>query len=128
MGRSLVPSTGSTALERLSPIIFGVVACLAFAAALCVFVFGVIDTHGVYGSRMAWLLGVVLPLLALTAALSWLVRRTTRGPEHGDHSNAFRILTITALVLLATPFALVALLLLSYLAFFVVHGAYELLR
>jgi hypothetical protein len=128
MGHSLVPSTGRTTLERLSPIVFGVAACLAFGAALGVFVFGVIDTNGVYGSRMAWLLGVVLPLLALTAFLSWLARRTTPGSTPGDYSRGFRTLTITALVLLATPFALVTMLLLTYLAFFVVHGVYLLVR
>jgi hypothetical protein len=39
-------------------------------AAIEVFLFGVLWTHGVYGSRMTWLLGVVLPLLVLTAVLT----------------------------------------------------------
>ena len=44
-------------------------ALLALAAAVLVILLGVIATSGVYGSRMAWLLGAVLPLLALSMVL-----------------------------------------------------------
>ena len=45
---------------------------LTLAAALAVLALGVIVTSGVYGSRMAWLLGVVVPLLVATVLLSRL--------------------------------------------------------
>jgi len=54
-------------------------ALLALAAAVLVILFGVIATSGVYGSRLAWLLGVALPLLALSVVLSWVARRLWRG-------------------------------------------------
>jgi hypothetical protein len=82
-------------------------ASLSFGVALVVIIFGVIATSGVYGSRMAWLLGVALPLLATTAWLSWL---------------AFRLPTRRALAFLGLPAAFAALLLSAYALIFAVHG------
>jgi high-affinity Fe2+/Pb2+ permease len=42
----------------------------AFLGAILVFLFGVVLTSGVYGSRIAWLLGVSVPLLAIAAVLA----------------------------------------------------------
>jgi hypothetical protein len=50
-----------------------------FVGAVGFFVAGVIWTNGTYGSRMGWLLGIVLPLLLLTAVFAWLASpRTSR--------------------------------------------------
>ena len=122
MGAALVPPVGRTTLQRVSRVAFGGGAWVAFAAAVAVLILGVIATHGVYGSRMAWLLGVVLPLLVLTAGLSWLARRSARLPDRTDPTPGLRVLTITALVLLALPFIGAAMLLATYAAFFVLHG------
>jgi hypothetical protein len=73
---------------------------------------------------MAWLLGVVLPLLALTAGLAWLARRNARLPDGTDPTPGFRVLTITALVLLALPFIGAAMLLSVYGLFFVFHAVH----
>ncbi len=58
-------------------------ALLTLTAAALVIVFGVIATSGVYGRRMAWLLGVAAPLLATSMGLSWLAR-----PRPGRHGMA----------------------------------------
>ncbi len=50
----------------------GIASVVTLMAALFVLLFGVLATSGVYGSRLAWLLGVVLPLLALTMLLAWM--------------------------------------------------------
>jgi hypothetical protein len=102
-------------------------AVVTFAGAVGVVVFGVVVTSGVYGSRMAWLLGAALPLLAATAVLSGLALRTSR---RGDRTPAprpagadpRRLLLWSALVLFGIPLALAVLLVVSYGFIFVLHG------
>ncbi|MGO8871964.1 MAG: hypothetical protein ACLQPH_11300 [Acidimicrobiales bacterium] len=110
-------TTGSTALLCSS--------LMALGAAAAVFTFGVIVTTAVYGSRMAWLFGVVLPLLAGSAALARCAIRMSkrpvvpvaavadRGPERADpgairRDGAARTLLVISLVLFALPFVLAA--------------------
>jgi len=112
-----------------------VCAALTLVGAIEVFVW----THGVYGSRMAWLAGVVLPLLAITVGLAWAATRfkanaaqgnaeafdrTDRGSHHPvlrDRRHAPRAIAIVSLVLIGIPLALAALLLLTYGLIFVSH-------
>jgi hypothetical protein len=107
--------------------------------AIEVFLFGVVWTHGVYGSRMAWLAGVVLPLLAITGGLAWAATRyrANAGPEQAevvndvmdggsplvprDRRHAPRAIGIVSLVLIGIPLAFAALLLLTYGVIFVGH-------
>jgi hypothetical protein len=88
---------------------------------------------------MAWLAGVVLPLLAITGGLAWAGTRfradvaqgnaqafndgTDRGPHpvRRDRRRAPRAIGIVSLVLIGIPLALVALLLLTYGLIFVSH-------
>jgi hypothetical protein len=109
-------------------------AIMTLAAALVVIALGVIATSGVYGSRMAWLLGVALPLLASTMVLSRLaVRASARArasgpaavPVHG--SVVGRGVFVSAAVLFAIPFALAAMLLVFYAVIMVLHGLSSLL-
>src|SRR5581483_724195 len=60
------------------------VACLV--AGLEVFLFGAVFTNGVYGSRMAWLVGVAVPLLLLGAIFGTLAARI--GRSDGPRPNA----------------------------------------
>jgi hypothetical protein len=107
------------------------VALVTLTAALVVIAFGVIATSGVYGSRMGWLLGAALPLLATSMLLSWLaVRATSRArseglPAHG--SVVGRVVFASASLLFAIPFALAALLLVLYGVIMVLHGLSSLL-
>jgi hypothetical protein len=105
------------------------VALVTLTAALVVVAFGVIATSGVYGQRMAWLLGVALPLLAASMLLSWLAVRTSARarpndpaavPTHG--SAVVRLIFVSAALLFAIPFALAALLLVFYAVIMVLHG------
>lgn len=111
-------------------------AALALVGAIGVFVFGVVWTHGVYGSRMAWLVGVVLPLLAVAAGLALAAARHgviadsghTEGVQsgrsdggHRDRRGALKVVGVTSLVLFGVPFALAGLLLLTYGLLFVRH-------
>ena len=106
-------------------------ATLTFTAAALVIIFGVIATSGVYGSRMAWLVGVALPLLAMTMLLSWsATRAATRAglgptPSPGGPDRVVdvrKVLFVTALVLIGVPVALAAALLSVYALIFVLHG------
>jgi hypothetical protein len=106
----------------------GVASVVTLMGALFVLLFGVLATSGVYGSRLAWLLGVALPLLAITVLLAWLslggtgrVRR--RGVAPGDRRDrAGRGVLLVAATLFGIPLALAAMLLITYAFFFVVHG------
>lgn len=104
-------------------------ALLALAAAVLVILFGVIATSGVYGSRLAWLLGVALPLLALSVVLSWVARRLwardrREGPGAGPHTGRRlgQVVLITAAMLFGIPFALATMVLAGYALLFAVHG------
>lgn len=96
--------------------------------AVGVFLFGVIVTSGVYGSRLAWLLGVVLPLLVLGALFAWLAARardsTAGGLADGQIVSSLRLRTfsVICLGLVAVPFALAAMLLLVYGVAFAIYG------
>jgi hypothetical protein len=112
---------------------------LTLVGAIEVFLFGVLWTHGVYGSRMAWLVGVVLPLLAITAGLGWAGARhgvnpgpssaegvhqgTDPGSHRGrrDRRSAPKAVGIVSLVLIGIPLALVGLLLMTYGLIFISH-------
>lgn len=117
-------------------------AAMAFMGAGVVFGLGVIWTSGVYGSRRAWLLGVVLPLLLLTAVFAGLAgpHASRRGatpdyppsPPWRGENNRLRLpgvpktggarkLFIMSATLLALPFALAAVYLLVYALLFVRH-------
>jgi hypothetical protein len=104
------------------------VALAALLTAAVVIAFGVIATSGVYGSRMAWLLGVAMPLLALSALLAWL--STQRRPAAAlpaprtqrTTARTGRVVLVSAAALLGIPAALAAMLLTTYGLFFVFHG------
>lgn len=106
-----------------------VAALLTLVAALVVIVFGVIATTGVYGSRLAWLLGVALPLLATSMVLSRVaVRATARvqpglspaGPAPGRRVS--QVMFAAAALLFGIPIALAATLLGAYALLFALHG------
>jgi hypothetical protein len=107
----------------------GVASVVTLMAALSVVLFGVLATSGVYGSRLAWLLGVAVPLLAVTMLLAWL---SLGGPRRvqpflyaasGDrHDQAGRGVLVVAASLFGVPCALAGMLLITYAVFFVAHG------
>ena len=114
--------------------VFTLCSAVTLVAAFEVILFGVIWTQGVYGSRMAWLGGVALPLLVITAALAWAGTRP--GPTadggmtdgvsnaettHRDRRSAPRAMGITSLVLVGIPVAFFLLLLTTYGLIFVSH-------
>jgi hypothetical protein len=97
--------------------------------ALFVILFGVVATSAVYGSRLAWLLGVALPLLAITMVLAWLsvggAGRVRPGLHFasGDRRHvAGQGALLVAASLFGLPFAGAALLLLTDALIFVTHG------
>ena len=107
----------------------GASALMTLVSAVLVIVFGVLATSGVYGSRLAWLLGVALPLLALTMLLAWLSLggpRWTRPETHmapGDrHYRVRRGVLLVATSLFGIPFVLAMTLLAVYAFLFVAHG------
>jgi hypothetical protein len=111
-----------------------VAAIMTLVAALVVIAFGVVATSGVYGSRMAWLLGVAVPLLAATMVLSWLAIRASaaarpNGPAAvpAQRSVVGRVVFVSAALLFAIPFALAAMLLVVYAVIIVLHGLSSLL-
>ena len=114
--------------------VFTLCSAVTLVAAIEVILFGVIWTHGVYGSRMAWLGGVALPLLVITAALAWAGARpgptadggmadgvSNAGTTHRDRRSAPRTIGITSLVLVGIPVAFFLLLLMTYGLIFVSH-------
>jgi hypothetical protein len=107
---------------------------VTLVAAVEVILFGVVWTHGVYGSRMAWLGGVALPLLMITAALAWAGARhgattgggsadgvSNAGLAHRNRRSAPRAIGVTSLVLIGIPVAFTFLLLVTYSLIFVSH-------
>jgi hypothetical protein len=96
-------------------------ALLTLTAAVGVIAFGVIATSGVYGSRMAWLLGVALPLLATSMILSWLARRALVGAAwRGRRVND--AVFLSALSLFGIPLALAVTAFAAYALLFARHG------
>jgi hypothetical protein len=97
----------------------GVAAIATLDAAVLVIVFGVLLTSGVYGSRLAWLFGVALPLLAGSMVLSRLSTHAPRRVGHDAFPAALRsrrdrvsrAVFLTAFSLFAVPFALALMLL-----------------
>jgi hypothetical protein len=98
----------------------GVGSVVTLMGALFVILFGVVATSGVYGSRLAWLLGVAVPLLAITMLLAWLSLRIPSGDR--AHDRAGRGVLLVAASLFGLPFAVAAMLLFTDACFFVVHG------
>jgi membrane protein YqaA with SNARE-associated domain len=96
-------------------------ALLTLTAAVVVIVFGVIATSSVYGGRMAWLLGVALPLLAASMVLSWLARRALAGTAwRGRRVND--AVFFSALSLFGIPPALAVIALAAYGLLLARHG------
>jgi hypothetical protein len=113
----------------------GVASAVTLMGGLFVLLFGVVATSGVYGSRLAWLLGVALPLLAVTVLLAWLSlggagrvqRRLRVAPgdqrdRRDQHDRVSRGVLLVAGTLLGLPLAGAAVLLLTYALLFVAHG------
>jgi hypothetical protein len=103
----------------------------AFGGAVGVLILGTIVTDGTYGSRMAWLVGVVLPLLLLSAGSAGWVRRGSlrrrRAPVAEVSSprwvqSAARSLFVVSATLFAIPVALALALLLVYAALIAAHA------
>jgi hypothetical protein len=111
---------------------FVLLAVATFTAATVTFLFAVAWTDAVYGTRMAWFLGVVVPLLALTAALAWLASRAQMiqgtaapspvGSGKPVQARVTKGLFWVSLLLLAIPAALAAMILLVYGALFLAHS------
>lgn len=101
-----------------------------FVCAVATFVSTVVLTNAVYGTRLAWFLGVVVPLLVMAAGLSWLASRRQKDEEAvASHVPSVRRSRIAAtgvlrvcLLALAIPVALVAAILLVYGILFVPHS------
>jgi hypothetical protein len=91
-----------------------------FLGAIVIFLPGVLWTHCTYGSRMGWLIGVVLPLLGFTATFAWL--SSPGVPRHAtpEHRAARRLFLISG-SLLAAPVGLSAIWFFAYAALLVVH-------
>ena len=107
----------------------GVSALVALVAAVLVIIFGVLATSGVYGSRLAWFLGVALPLLALATLAAWLslggprrARRETHGTPGDRHLRLGRGVLLVASSLFGLPFALATTLLAAYALLFAAHS------
>jgi hypothetical protein len=107
----------------------GVASIVTLDAALLVIVFGGLVTTGVYGSRLAWLLGVALPLLAITLLLSWPSIRVGRqaGPSSLPARRTRRLrvnraVFLAAFSLIAVPSALALVLLAVDALVFAQHG------
>jgi hypothetical protein len=115
-------------------------ATLTLGGATAVFLFAVVWTHGVYGSRIAWFLGVVLPLLAVTAAFAWGAARygiepdspsdvgVWQGPEppspygkRDPRRAAAKGIGVGVLILIGIPFAFAGMLLFTYGLIFIAH-------
>jgi hypothetical protein len=92
-----------------------VCAGVAGLSAAAVFLFGVIFTSGVYSSRVAWLLGVVVPLLGGAALFAWLSSKmmTREAPRKG-----LRTMALVCLGLISIPIALALLGLFVHLLLF----------
>ena len=114
--------------------VFTLCSAVTLVAAIESILFGVIWTHGVYGSRMAWLGGVALPLLVVASALAWTGARprpdadggtadgvSRAGTTHRDRRSAPRTIGITSLVLVGIPVAFFLLLAMTYGLIFVSH-------
>ncbi len=98
-----------------------IAAVATLSATVIVIAFGVIATSGTYGSRMAWLLGVAMPLLTTSMIMSWLARRAaSAGPSLGR--RVARPVFLAALSLLGIPPAYTATVLAVYAFLFAHHG------
>ena len=91
---------------------------VSVVGAVVVFITGVILTSGAYGSRMAWLLGVVLPLLLLAALFAWLACRPAR-PNVVKVVTSSRLRHVSAIMLLVVGFLF---LIMTVLAAFTIYG------
>jgi hypothetical protein len=123
------PTTGRGRAADTARTAAGVAAIVTLSAAVTVIVFGVLVTSGVYGSRLAWLFGVALPLLALTMLLSWLSTPALARPHHGANAatssrrqRIARGVFLTALSLFGLPLVLTLMLVGAYALVFAVHG------
>jgi hypothetical protein len=122
--------SGSTWATRNT--LFLCMSLVAFLGAILVFIFGVAFTNGVYGSRIAWLLGVSIPLLAIASVLATGTFRRVGKLEGRDESvgksnqigggvKVSKTIAGISVTLIAIPFALAAMLLCVYGLFIVIH-------
>jgi hypothetical protein len=116
---------GSAAVTSAS----GVAAIVTLSAAVTVIAVGVVASPGSYGSRLAWLIGVALPLLALTMVLALvsvptraLALRGTSSARSSRREKIARGLFVTALSLIGIPLALATGLVAVSALVFAVHG------
>jgi len=131
---SLPPPLGAAVHRRRSRAVLLGCSIASLVGAFVVLFSGVILTSGTYGSRMAWLLGVVSPVLLLTAVFAWLASRQPNSSHVWSNSTqawstpqapkggSARTLVIIAMVLFSLPIALGVLLLVVYAALFVGHS------
>jgi len=122
MGTTVAPArAGWSGLNTLVT----VVATLFLVGGIEVVLFGTVWTHGVYGSRMAWLFGVAVPLLVVAAVLAWVALRLGRSDAPPDHPGsrdprrAPRLVGLISLVLIGVPLMFFSLVLLAYGLIFV---------
>jgi hypothetical protein len=112
--------------EERAPTTFATACCavamVSFLAAAVVVAVEVIGGHGTYGTRMVWLLAIVLPLLLLTVTGSWLVARTKVGAGLPlRQRQAMARLALLVGVLISIPASLIVLLLVAYGVAIAVH-------
>lgn len=110
-------------------------AVVAFAGSAGAILFGVVLTHGVYGSRMAWLLGVAIPLMAIAAGFAFAAAKhglhdgtaeASRPEKAGraiqnDPRRHMRMFGSVSLLLIAVPMVLIGLLLTTYALLLIAH-------
>jgi hypothetical protein len=105
-----------------------VAAGCALTGAVTVFILGVIATSGTYGSRMAWLLGVTLPLLALAAGLFWLCSVVASRRGDSSTTQVRNVLTLFALTAFAVPFVIALVIASVYGLLFALDGVHRLVH
>jgi hypothetical protein len=69
---------GSTSPPAGADLVLGISGLVVLLAALVVISTGIIATDAVYGTRVAWLLSVAMPLLVVAAVLSGAAMRRAR--------------------------------------------------
>ncbi len=126
-----MPSFGAQPHWSTSCTIFLGLSIAAFAGAISTFIFGVVVTKGVYGSRIAWLMGVTVPLFAISAVLAGgASRAATTGaaaadgttPESGSHGiKVAKTIAGISLTAIGIPCILAAMFLAVYGIIFAVY-------
>ena len=108
-------------------LVLGVSGFVVLLAALVVIGTQIIATDAVYGTRVAWLLSVVMPLLVVAAVLSGAAMRRAR--RHGVAATWVRLMSVVTVVaggLALAPVAVVILIGLFYGFLFVTFELHKL--